>query len=444
MRRCCLYLLFLAAAQAQPPVNSRPFRLEELKTPPGYEVSVYARVNGGPRLMAFGPNRVLYVASRGGGSVYAVPEAGRVVQALRGLNGPHSVTFRDNDLYVAVNDGVVRFREAVTEDLVVRTNAERVLSLPAGGGHSTRTAYFGPDGRIYATAGSTCNFCVESDARRAAMMRYEADGSGEQIIARGLRNTVGFAWHPLTGELWAVDNGGDGLGDDEPPDEINVVAEAKDYGWPDCVGQARGVRWGWQARPERCGDTQGPEWEIQAHSAALAISFYSGEMFPASFQNDALVGLHGSWNRNQPTGFKVARVRAAGGRATAIEDFLWGFFDPNTRTRSGRPMHALSGPDGAVYVSDDTTGNIYRVVYTGPRISPGGIVRVADRIYELYGRNLVREPAEFGLYANGLLAETLYRSPGQVNFVLPGSLSGDITIAVKNERAVDEAGIRVE
>jgi len=438
-------LVFLAAgafAQAQN-VNSRTFRLEELKTPPGFEVSVYARVNGSPRLMTVGPNGVLYVAARGG-SVAAIPTANRVVIARSGLSGPHSVTFRGNDLYVAQNDGLIVFRNAVTEDLVIRGNPERLVTFPSGGQHSTRTAYFGPDGKIYFTAGSTCNFCVEADQRRAAMMRYEADGSGETIFARGLRNSVGFAWHPATGELWALDHGGDGLGDDDPPEEINVIRESGDYGWPDCRAAQRGVNWGLPARPGRCAETLAPEIEMQGHSAPLGLSFYTGEQFPISWSGDALVGFHGSWNRTQPSGFKVVRVRASSGRATGIEDLLWGFLDTTTRTRSGRPVHAVTGADGAVYVSDDATGNIYRVAYVGPRIAPGGIVRVAPRIYELYGTNLVNDDAEFGLYANGILAERLYTSRGQVNFILPEGLTGDITISVKNEKAVDEAVIQVE
>ena len=428
-------------------VASRPFRLDELRTPPGFEVSVYARVSGSPRLMTIGPNGVLYVASRGN-SIVAIPEAGRVVTVRGGLSGPHSVTFRGNDLYVGVNDGVVRFSNAVTEDLVIRNAPERVVTFTVPPGtpnqHSTRTAYFGPDGKLYLTAGSTCNFCVEQDPRRAAMTRYEADGSGETLFARGLRNTVGFAFHPVTGEIWGVDNGGDGLGDDDPPEEINIIRENQDHGWPDCRGNRRGVNWGLQARPGRCGETEPPEFEIPAHSAPLAISFYSGDMLPASWRNDALVGLHGSWNRSGPSGFKVVRVRAADGRATASQDLLWGFFDSSTRTRSGRPVHPISGSDGAVYVSDDATGNIYRIAYTGPRINPGGIVRVAPRIYELYGSRLVNDPAEFAVYANGVQVELLYAGAGQANFVLPENLAGDVTIAVKNEKAVDEILIRVE
>src|SRR5262249_26819175 len=162
-----------------------------------------------------------------------------------------------------------RFQSAVTADLVVRSQPQKLLSLPSNGGHVTRTMAFGPDGRMYVTAGSTCNFFVETDSRRAAMMRFAADWTGQAIFARGLRNSVGFAWHPVTGELWANDNGGDGLGDDVPPEEINIVKQGGDYGWPDCYSQQRPVNWGGGAQPGRCGATIGPEVEMQAHSAPL-------------------------------------------------------------------------------------------------------------------------------------------------------------------------------
>jgi glucose/arabinose dehydrogenase len=356
MKGLLLFSLSACTTLAQPPVGYRPFLLPELVVPAGFEVEVFARVDGGPRLMAFGPDGVLYVAARDAGTVVAIPAANQVIPILTGLDGPHSLAFRGNDLYVAVNDGVLRFRNAMG-------SPESVVALPAGGQHSTRTAHFGPDDQLYVTAGSTCNFCIESDPRRAAMMRYDSDGTNFIVLARGLRNSVDFAWHPLTGDLWALDNGGDGLGDDEPPEEINVIQAGGDYGWPDCIGSQRGVSWGDGAQPDRCGSTLGPEHEMQAHSAPLGITFYTGTQFPVEYWNDAFVTFHGSWNRDEPTGYKVVRVHAASGRAAGVEDFLTGFLDVQSRTTSGRPVGVVTGPDGALYISDDATGNIYRVSY---------------------------------------------------------------------------------
>jgi glucose/arabinose dehydrogenase len=443
MRMLMTAMIFVAAVQAQPGVGGRAFHLEELRTQPGYEVSVFAATHGSPRMMTFGPNGVLYAAVRDQGTIVAIPRENEVITVLSGLQGPHTALFRDNDLYVMVDDGLLRYRNAVSSDLIVRGTPERLLSVPTGG-HDTRTIGFSPDGKLFVTIGSSCNFCVESDPRRAAMMRYEVDGSGETVYARGLRNSVGFAWHPVTGDLWAPDNGGDGLGDDVPPEEINFIEAGVDYGWPDCAGDRRGVDWGPAARPERCAATRAPAFTTVAHSAPLGISFYAGDQFPASFVNDALVGLHGSWNRHDPSGAKVIRVRSSEGRPTGEEDFLWGFYDAATRTRSGRPVHAIAGPDGAVYVSDDGNGNIYRVSYTGPRITPGGVVRSSGRVYELYGRNLVGSAGETAILYNGSPAEILFASPIQVNFLVPEGLTGEVRVSVKTSRAEDQAVIRID
>jgi len=442
--RCrTLLLVFYAgiaiSAWAQPPVNPRPFHLEELHTPPGFDVTVYASLSGGPRLMTFGPGGVLYVALRDAGVIAAVPAPNQSVTVLRQLNHPHSVAFRGNDLYVAVDNAVLRFRDAVTADLVVRSAPERLVSLPAGGQHTSRTAAIGPDDQLYITAGSTCNFCRENDPRRGAMMRYDPDGTSGGVIATGMRNSVDFAWHPLTGELWALDNGGDGLGNDEPPEEINVVAPGFDYGWPDCVGSQRPIDWGQGLQAARCLNTQAPEQQMQAHSAPLGISFYTGTQFPASYLNDAFVSFHGSWNRDEPTGFKVVRVHAASGRATGVEDFLWGFLDLGSRTYSGRPVDPVVGPDGALYISDDARGNIYRVQYSGPRIDPGSIVDRGDGVFALSGANLVNDPAALVVTANGAPCQVLSATASQIDFSLPDGLAGDITISVQNEKASDSA-----
>ncbi len=416
----------------------RVFRLEELRTPPGYEVSVYAVAGNVPRHMVFGPNGVLYVATRGNGRILAIPEAGRTVTVATGLPGVHTLAFRGNDLWVAQNDGVVRLRDAVTADLVVRTQPERIVNVPEGGQHSTRTLQFDNEGRLYVSIGSTCNFCNEADRRRAAVVRFDADGRNETLFATGLRNTVGMALHPVTGQIWGTDHGGDNLGDDDPPEEVNIIEQGADYGWPDCVANQRFVRWGNQAR-QRCGETRAPVVEMQAHAAPLGLSFYTGDQYPAAFRNDALVAFHGSWNRTQPSGYKVTRVRLTpDGALEGQEDFLWGFLNLDNRTRSGRPVQAIPGPDGAVYVSDDGNGQIYRVAYVGPRINEGGIVRAVDDIFSIYG---LRFGEQAQVFANGLAADVLYAGEGQINFRMPSSLRGEVTVQVRTAAATDEAVI---
>jgi glucose/arabinose dehydrogenase len=435
-------LAALPALLAQPPVNQRAFQLSELHTPRGFEVSVYAQVPGGPRLMTVGPNGILYVAVRGAGAIYAIAAQNQAVQALTGLPGPHSLVFLNGTLYVAADDGIYRVDNAITGDLVIRSQPMKIAELPVGGQHVTRTVVIGADSKLYATVGSTCNFCVETDPRRAATLRFNIDGSGQEFFSHGQRNSVGLAWHPITGDLWATDNGGDGLGDDIPPDEINILRLGVDYGWPDCYGNQRFVNWGAGAKSSRCANTAAPELELQAHSAPLGISFYTGSQFPAAYLNDAFVAFHGSWNRNVPTGYKLVHISASSGDATGIDDFLWGFLDANSRTESGRPAGVITGPDGALYVSDDATGNIYRVAYTGPRINPNGIVQHSGGICEMYGENLVNDPQRLSVSANGQSVSILFAGPNQVNFQLPaGVTSPPITIAVENEKGSDAAVI---
>jgi hypothetical protein len=263
---------------------------------------------------------------------------------------------------------------------------------------------------------------------------------------RGLRNTIGLAWHPVTGELWGGDHGGDNLGDDDPPEEINILKEGQDYGWPDCRGQRREVNWGPQARLGRCAQTAVPEVEYTAHSSPIGIAFYTGEQLPVSWRNDGLLALRGSWNRTRPSGYKIVRVKASTGRATGVEDLLWGFFDNESRTTSGRPSSAVTGADGSIFVADDMNNNIYRVRYVGPRIAPGGVRQAAKvegwgRVMELYGE---RFSANARVFIDGAPAEVLYASDAQVNFVIPERITGAVTIALQNDLAMDEARFTVE
>jgi glucose/arabinose dehydrogenase len=235
-----------------------------------------------------------------------------------------------------------------------------VPGLPAGGGHWTRTVVFGPDGALYVSVGSSCNVCRESDKRRAAVLRYNADGSGERIFASGLRNAVGLAFQPGTGALWAIVNERDWRGDDVPPEMITEVRDGAFYGWPDCLTV------GGKPIPDdrfekgaRCDRVTPPTVEIQAHSAPIGLTFYTGTQFPAEYRGSLFVAYRGSWNRTVPTGYKVVRVRFRDGKPAGVEDFATGWLEG--RSAYGRPVDLIVGRDGALYLSDDGAGRIYRI-----------------------------------------------------------------------------------
>jgi len=237
-----------------------------------------------------------------------------------------------------------------------------VKSLPAGGGHWTRTVVFGPDGRMYVSVGSSCNVCRESDRRRAAILRYAADGSGEEVFASGLRNAVGLAFRPGTGVLWATVNERDWRGDDVPPDYVTEVKEGTFHGWPDCmVVGGRAVPDDRFARGARCDRVTPPTVEIQAHSAPIGLAFYTGTQFPAEYRDSLFVAFRGSWNRAVATGYKVVRIRFRDGRPAGVEDFATGWLDGASSW--GRPVDLIVGRDGALYLSDQGAGRIYRIHY---------------------------------------------------------------------------------
>ena len=233
-----------------------------------------------------------------------------------------------------------------------------VEGLPSGG-HISRTVGFSPSDKMYVSIGSLCNVCEETDVRRAAVMEYNPDGSEARVYAEGLRNSVGFVFHPTTGHIWATENGRDNLGDDIPPDEINILRDGQHYGWPYCYGKNipdRTIN-----DPDRCATTQESLHDMQAHSAPLGLRFINSPQFPEEWQGDLLVAYHGSWNRGEPTGYKVVRLVVDGSSVVAEEDFINGWLLDNG-TSVGRPVDLIFGPqDGALYISDDGAGVIYRV-----------------------------------------------------------------------------------
>jgi len=344
----------------------------QLHAPRGFQISVFAAGLGQARFMALSPAGDIYLSVPSVGRVLVLPDrnkdgvADRVVIFADGLDRPHGLVFRGRELVVAENGRLTRLLDTNND---LRADSRTALSkdLPGGGGHSTRTVVQGPDGRLYVAAGSSCNACIESDPRRAAVMRFPAQGGKGEIYAHGLRNTVGLAFHPVTGELWGVDNGRDMLGDDEPPEELNRIVAGADYGWPYCFGNA--VPDPGFGTEQRCAQTRPPAVAMQAHSAPLGIAFGRGLAFPERYQQALLVAFHGSWNRSKPTGYKLIGISFADGKPQGKPfDIISGWLDEGNAW--GRPVDPLVGGDGALYLSDDDAGAVYRISWKGPLPKP--------------------------------------------------------------------------
>lgn len=359
----------LVAAPLQVPADLRRGAFataHTLNLPSGFHIAVFAAGLASPRGLAISPNGALYATLIGDGRVVALLNPGRtgtsarVVTVASGLNHPHGIAFANGSLYVGETNEVVRFQLSAN-GLQISQRTVVVPNLPADGGHSTRTVHVGPDGKLYVSIGSSCNVCVERDPRRAAIVRYNLDGSGEHIVARGLRNAVGFTFAPDTGLLWATVNGRDNLGDNLPGEDITVVQDGDNFGWPYCYGnRVPDPQYG---TPQICRTMTEPTLQIQAHSAPLGAAFYTGTQFPASYQGNLFVSLHGSWNRSVPTGYKVVEVVMRRGQPKRVLDFAAGWLVGDSAW--GRPVDVIGGPDGSLYVSDDTAGAIYRIWYDG-------------------------------------------------------------------------------
>ena len=365
----CLASFSIALGQNPPPPAAPPVPAE-LKVPDGFKVSVFASDVTNGRLMAVSPDGVLYVARQSKGDVVALPDRNKDGKAdqmdvvASGLTRPHSVAFNKGYLYIATNPSVLRVKYANGK---VEGTPEKFIDLPVSTtSHWTRTIGFGKDGKLYVSIGSSCNLCEEEDSRRTTIMVYNADGSGGRPFAKGMRNAIGFDWDPRTGVLWADDMGQDKLGEEKPADEINRIEDGKNYGWPYYIEnnepnpdlkEAKGSLAASQATP--------PAFALPSHSSPIDLRFYTGNKFPSAYRGAMFIALHGSApaNRKERVGYKVARVLFKDGKIVGLEDFVTGFFKDNQVL--GRPAGLITGADGALYISDDTKGFIYRVTYEG-------------------------------------------------------------------------------
>ncbi len=334
--------------------------------PQGFSISIYADNVPNARSMALSPNNILFVGTRKAGRVYAVLDrdgdfvADEVITVAKGLNMPNGVAFHDGDLYVAEIHRIIKF-SGIEKRLRNPGKPEIVFDrLPKKRWHGWKFIKFSPDGKIYVPIGAPCNVCETDESLFGTITRMDEDGSGFEIFARGVRNSVGFDWHPETGELWFTDNGRDMLGDNLPPDELNHAPQAGlHFGFPYLHG-TNVIDPEFGDKPVALTFTK-PAQELGPHVASLGMQFYTGKMFPAAFHNQIFIAEHGSWNRSQPIGYRISLVRLENSRPVSYEVFAEGWLQKN-RTL-GRPVDLEIMQDGSLLVSDDYSGRIYRISY---------------------------------------------------------------------------------
>lgn len=363
-----LTTLLAAGCAAAPPAVPTGKPAEFLKVPAGFRADILIDNVPNARSMALGPGGTLFIGTRSGGTVYAVQGAlgGQpvVTRFAEGLTMPNGVALHDGDLFVAEQKRILKFPAA--EASLARPPAPVVIdgALPFKGMlHSWKYLAIGPDAKLYVPVGMPCNVC--NDQGFGEILRMNLDGSGREVVARGVRNSVGMDWHPRTGELWFTDNGRDMLGDDVPPCELNRLRQpGLDFGFPYChAGTIADPQFG---AGGQCSASEAPVQALGPHVAPLAVRFYTGSMFPKAYRNQVFIAEHGSWNRSKEagkTGYRVTLVRLDGNRAVSYEPFIEGWLQGDQVL--GRPVDLLVAPDGSLLVSDDQRGVIYRISYTG-------------------------------------------------------------------------------
>lgn len=362
--RRCLSMLPLLAATACGAGESRQLPLDTIKLPSGFSIEVAVADIPNARSMTLGDDGTLFVGTRGEGALYAVTGwddgDARVHVLATDMNMPNGVAFRDGALYVAEVDRILRYDD-IEARLTDPGEPELIARYPSDRHHGWKYIAFGPDDRLYVPIGAPCNICNEEGY--AVITSIEPDGSDRRVYAEGVRNTVGFTWHPETGELWFTDNGRDHLGNDVPPCELNHAPRpGLHFGYPYCHGRdVADPEFGDQAD---CEDFVPPAAELGPHVAPLGVKFYTGDRFPEDYRGQVFIAEHGSWNRDTPIGYRVTLVRLDGDRASSYQTFASGWLQDDGEAW-GRPVDLLQTPDGDFLLSDDHAGVIYRIRYTG-------------------------------------------------------------------------------
>ena len=339
--------------------------IEKIKLPPGFHISVYAEVPNA-RSLTLSPKGILFVGNRNGDNVYAVVDKDKdgkgdqVYTIASGLEMPNGVAFRSGALYVAEVDRVIRFDDIENH---LSNPPKPVLvtdNYPNDGHHGWKFIAFGPDGKLYVPVGAPCNVCERDNPLYASITRINPDGSDQEIFAHGVRNTVGFDWHPQTKELWFTDNGRDMMGDNMPADELNYAPKkGMHFGFPYVhQGDVLDPEFGTGKKTD---EYVKPVQKLGPHVAALGMRFYTGNMFPHEYKNQIFIAEHGSWNRSTAIGYRVMLVKVDGNKSVSYEPFAEGWLDG--KKAWGRPVDVLVMPDGALLISDDMNGVVYRVTY---------------------------------------------------------------------------------
>jgi len=356
------------AKNTETPASEIP--IDRFKVPKGFKIEIWATGMPGARAMARGDRGKIYIGTRGLGRVYEVTDAGdkrtsRIV--VDKLTQPSGVAIQGSTLYVMAIDKVLRYDDIENKPDVKPEDMTAKFNLPPEQHHNWKYLSFGPDKKLYVPFGGPCNIC-EPPEQYAQIRRYNPDGSGMEVIARGVRNSQGFDWHPKTGELWFTDHGRDWLGDDGPQDELNRITKTGlNFGFPYC--HAAGVVDPDVAKGDKkataCKDVTKPVALMGPHAAVMGVKFYTGDMFPAAYKNTMFIARKGSWNRTKKFGYDVVNaVPSADGKSVKITPFLTGFLDAKEDKFLGRPAYVLQMPDGALLVTDEQLGAIYRISYS--------------------------------------------------------------------------------
>jgi glucose/arabinose dehydrogenase len=360
----------LAGKMTVTPASDIP--INKLKLPPGFKIEVWATGMPGARAMALGDNGKVYIGTRAIGRVYEVTDNGkertsRVV--VDKLVQPAGVAFNNGSLYVMAIDKVLRFDGIDKNASVTPVDLTAIFNLPPEQHHNWKYIAFGPDGKLYVPFGAPCNICEPPTAEYAQIRRYNPDGSGMEVLATGVRNTVGFDWHPTTKQLWFTNHGRDWMGDNTPNDTLNLMSKTGlNFGFPYC--HQGNLPDNVITKANACQGVEQPIALMGPHVATMGIKFYTGNMFPPEYKDAALIARKGSWNRNQKVGFDVVMVKAGNdGKNPKITPFITGFMNPADQSFWGRPAYLMQMTDGSMLVSDEQLGAIYRVTYSKQQVA---------------------------------------------------------------------------